>query len=88
MTHPALLAFRENSDLARINHFEREAKHLLGEAHDLLLTDPAESLVKLDGLVAIASEWRALVERRQREREDIAESPRVHVPPVEVGDCR
>lgn len=71
---------RENSDLADINRFEREIRLLAGEAHDLLLTEPGESEMKLTAIAGICGEWKGLLAKRQREREDFAESPREHVP--------
>jgi hypothetical protein len=57
---------------------------LTGELHDAGTDEDA--LVKCDGLVAIANEWRALVQRRAVERaERMSEHPQEALPPVEVG---
>jgi hypothetical protein len=69
-----------------MNAWHRDIRNLAGELHDIGLDDASEALLKLDGLVAIANEWRALVQRRAVERaERMSEHPREALPPVEVG---
>jgi len=72
------------TDYIVLNHWERAVKDLAGEIHDVAYDDAPEAIQKLHGLVALASEQLARVERHASEqadriaREEIATS----VPPI------
>lgn len=71
------------------NALAKDAEVLVRELHDIGTDDEAEALLKLDGLVSIASQWRAFVLRSAADRQDrIAREERAtSIPPVEVGTC-
>lgn len=56
------------ADLAAMNRWHREFRILAGEVHDLGLDDFPEALLKLDGIIGVAMDWRALLTRRQEQQ--------------------
>jgi len=63
------------ADLIAMNAWHRDLRGLAGELHNIGLDDPEEALLKLDGIVAVASEWRALIQRRADERAEPTYEP-------------
>lgn len=58
------------TDHILLNQMAKDAEALIRELHDIGTDDTSEALLKLDGLVAIACEWRAFVRRRAGDRLD------------------
>lgn len=72
------------TDHILLNAMASNAETLIRELHDIGTDDPREAIYKLDGLVAIACEWRALVQRRALDQQDrIAREEReTSIPPL------
>jgi hypothetical protein len=75
------------TDHILLNSMSKDAEVLIRELHDIGTDDAPEALLKLDGLVAIASTWRAFIRRTEGDRLDrIAREEReTSVPPAEVA---
>lgn len=75
------------ADLIAMNAWHRDLRDLARDLHDIGLDDTPEALLKLDGIVAVAAEWRALIERRAGDQLDAQarEERETAIPPY--GGC-
>jgi len=74
------------TDHILLNSMAKDAETTIRELHDIGTDDLAEALLKLDGLVAIASQWRAFVQRSAADRQDrIAREERETAIPPAMG---